>query len=346
MNSTNSSLNTKPFSRNTGRFIIKKNTPPIETKKTFSGPAQPTLKNFIKTKGENPFNPSGENGGLTISKGFGDFEKAQPTLLRKEVEPKKSIIKADNDPEGLVLKAELNMDNYVLKGQYEDLKKKFDLLTRRHEELKLKNRNLEREAQHQNRKNAELSEENNALKERIEELEEENQELLNERQKSTPSSRPMLIEEETKMDDNEMRSLRLAMRYEAENLLMSRLSQLAALQVLYDRSEPAHTNNLDNPENINPDNMTYEELLQLEERMGKVSRGLNIEQIKKIPKSVYHKKSHQHEETCSICFMEVESGAKMRKLPCCHEYHSKCIKQWLLNEKTCPICKKEVPVSE
>jgi len=180
----------------------------------------------------------------------------------------------------------------------------------------------------------------------MEELEDENRGLLSEQRKNAHHSQPMLIEEEAKMDDNELCSLRLAMRFEAENILMNRLSQIAALQMLYERPEHTHTNNLDNPENINPDNMTYEELLQLGERMGKVSRGLNIEEIKKIPKKVCTRKPDQPEETCSICFMEVETGTKIRKLPCCHEYHSKCIKQWLLNEKSCPICKKEVVVSE
>lgn len=349
MNSTNSSMNTKPFSRNGGRFIIKKNTPPIETKKTLTGPSQLTLKNTIKPKTETPFQLTAEN---TISfqpKSSNIFEKAQPALVKRDSDTKKYMAKAENDLETLAPKSEYNMDNYVDKILYEDLRKKYEQLNRKHDELKLKHRNLERDCQHKNRKNTELYEENERLKERLEELENENRVLRNTQQKRQQPNQPMFVEEEeeeAKMGDDELRSLHLAMRYEAENLLMSRLSQLAALQVLYDRSVPANRNDLDNPENINPDNMTYEELLQLEERMGKVSRGLQIEQIKKIPKKVCQKKPNQPEETCSICFMEVEEGAKIRTLSCCHEYHSKCIKQWLLNEKSCPICKKEVIVPE
>jgi hypothetical protein len=37
---------------------------------------------------------------------------------------------------------------------------------------------------------------------------------------------------------------------------------------------------------IDPDNMTYEELLQLEEKMGTVSKGLTEEQIEKLPKTI------------------------------------------------------------
>jgi len=215
-------------------------------------------------------------------------------------------------------------------------------LSKKHDELKLRHRNLEREKQQDKRRNGELLEENSRLREKIQDLEAQNFNLLHPHQNMDSGTHLNSIEE-TKIDDNELYSLRLAMRFEAENLLMNRLSQIAALQMLYERPEPTH--DINNLENINPDNMTYEELLQLEERIGKVSRGLTIEDIKKIPKLVYKKKPHQTEETCSICFTEVEVGVKVRKLPCCHEYHSKCIKQWLVNEKSCPICKKEVVIS-
>lgn len=38
---------------------------------------------------------------------------------------------------------------------------------------------------------------------------------------------------------------------------------------------------------IDPDAMTYEELLQLQENMGSVSKGLTEEQIQKIPTKIY-----------------------------------------------------------
>ena len=38
---------------------------------------------------------------------------------------------------------------------------------------------------------------------------------------------------------------------------------------------------------IDLDNMTYEELLELEEKMGSVSKGLTEEQIKKLPKKIH-----------------------------------------------------------
>ena len=44
-----------------------------------------------------------------------------------------------------------------------------------------------------------------------------------------------------------------------------------------------------------------------------------------------------------ICFENFEKGQKMRNLKRCHhEYHTKCIDQWLQNEKRCPVCNEDV----
>ena len=51
---------------------------------------------------------------------------------------------------------------------------------------------------------------------------------------------------------------------------------------------------------INPDEMTYEELLQLEEKMGKVSKGLSEEQYAQLDKLKASKEDE--EELCSICY--------------------------------------------
>jgi len=97
---------------------------------------------------------------------------------------------------------------------------------------------------------------------------------------------------------------------------------------------------------INLDTMTYEQLLQLEDKIGYVSKGLKPEQIKKIPKSTYTKKIGVKDEDCPICLYEFDDGCSLKALPCssAHKFHSTCIKKWLGSEKTCPICKREVTV--
>lgn len=44
-------------------------------------------------------------------------------------------------------------------------------------------------------------------------------------------------------------------------------------------------------------------------------------------------------EICVICLAEYEPEVTIGKLRCGHEYHSGCIKQWLLRKKNCPMCK-------
>ena len=97
------------------------------------------------------------------------------------------------------------------------------------------------------------------------------------------------------------------------------------------------------PNNPNTDNMTYEELLQLEDRNGKVCKGLTPAQIRGIKEQTWMKKGDTAEDACSICFDNFERLQKVKKLPKCpHEYHSHCIDKWLEGEKRCPICNEPV----
>ncbi|XP_074294623.1 E3 ubiquitin-protein ligase BIG BROTHER-like isoform X1 [Silene latifolia] len=99
-------------------------------------------------------------------------------------------------------------------------------------------------------------------------------------------------------------------------------------------------------DDIDPDNMTYEELLDLGEAVGTQSRGLSEELIKLLPTSRYkaggffsRKKSR---ERCVICLVTYKMGDQQMTLPCKHVYHSKCGRKWLSINKTCPVCNSEV----
>jgi hypothetical protein len=92
----------------------------------------------------------------------------------------------------------------------------------------------------------------------------------------------------------------------------------------------------------NPDRMTYEQLLELEDKVGNVSKGLSKTQIKKIPNVYFSKKHFKNQEKCAICQYEYKETEKVSKLPCLHIFHNDCIKGWLEKNKVCPICKKEI----
>ncbi|XP_010537205.1 PREDICTED: E3 ubiquitin ligase BIG BROTHER-related [Tarenaya hassleriana] len=97
------------------------------------------------------------------------------------------------------------------------------------------------------------------------------------------------------------------------------------------------------PDEIDPDNMTYEELNELEESIGDVSNGLRKKEISRLPSSKFGSETSQRkDEMCSICHTEYKSGDTIKTLPCGHAYHEHCIAEWLAKKKICCVCKAEV----
>ena len=84
-------------------------------------------------------------------------------------------------------------------------------------------------------------------------------------------------------------------------------------------------NGLNNNTSIpNLDEMTYEELLALEDKIGYVNKGYSNEQICKIPIIKYHRTKKENEK-CVICQFDIEEGSNIKKLNCEHFYHDICI---------------------
>jgi len=48
------------------------------------------------------------------------------------------------------------------------------------------------------------------------------------------------------------------------------------------------------------------------------------------------------DSSCAICLCEYEEGEEIRFLHCNHHFHSECVTDWLLMNKTCPYCKREI----
>ena len=91
----------------------------------------------------------------------------------------------------------------------------------------------------------------------------------------------------------------------------------------------------------NPDKMSYEQLLQLEEQVGSVNKGLSKEKIKNIPEKPFHKALFDDNLECIICMENFEENEKVKQLYCGHIFHGHCIDKWLEKEKKCPFCKAE-----
>jgi len=91
----------------------------------------------------------------------------------------------------------------------------------------------------------------------------------------------------------------------------------------------------------NVDNMTYEELLELEEKMGKVSNGLTDDEIKQLKHEKFIKYKYL-EDKCIICQNDFKELETIVALPCKHCFHFPCIKPWITNQHHCPLCKKNI----
>ncbi len=73
-------------------------------------------------------------------------------------------------------------------------------------------------------------------------------------------------------------------------------------------------------------------------------RGLPEAQINNLPVEIFHKENENAEsESCSICIDEYEQNHSLKKLPCGHRFHIKCIDEWLRISNSCPNCKAEIP---
>ncbi|KPA83814.1 hypothetical protein ABB37_02026 [Leptomonas pyrrhocoris] len=103
------------------------------------------------------------------------------------------------------------------------------------------------------------------------------------------------------------------------------------------------------------DDMSYEELLALEERIGNVSKGVPPALLESCMTRV---EAPAPDETCPICQEELNASASdgtgtapppvgadklcVKLVNCPHMFHTACLKQWLAHNKTCPVCKQEV----
>ncbi|XP_010253614.1 PREDICTED: probable E3 ubiquitin-protein ligase HIP1 [Nelumbo nucifera] len=122
-------------------------------------------------------------------------------------------------------------------------------------------------------------------------------------------------------------------RMVSEGLMMVGRSTLYGSRNLFDQHREMR---------LDIDNMTYEELLALGERIGNVSTGLSQDMISKCLIEMIYCSSdeNQDEGTCVICLEEYKNKEEVGTLKNCrHDYHVSCIKKWLSIKNVCPICK-------
>ncbi|TYI56552.1 hypothetical protein E1A91_D11G218700v1 [Gossypium mustelinum] len=92
------------------------------------------------------------------------------------------------------------------------------------------------------------------------------------------------------------------------------------------------------------EHMRLDELLDLEEQIGNVCIGLSEEAILgNLRRRKYQSLTMGpliETEPCCICQEDYANGEELGLLDCGHDFHFNCIKQWLVEKNSCPICRK------
>lgn len=94
---------------------------------------------------------------------------------------------------------------------------------------------------------------------------------------------------------------------------------------------------------VPPEDASYEDLLSWCQR-----REDNFEQ-KMINSTVAERfpvrrcaKTRGIQASCTICLCEYKPRDSIMTLPCFHEFHESCVREWLGNKLVCPICMQDV----
>ncbi|KAL9235874.1 hypothetical protein vseg_010606 [Gypsophila vaccaria] len=147
---------------------------------------------------------------------------------------------------------------------------------------------------------------------------------------------------------NEDRSGRSMLSFESYHMTSEDASTHGRLTpeglMIVDHSSYGSRNILDHHRDmrLDIDNMSYEELLALGERIGSVSTGVCKRELHKcLTETVYCSLDQVQEEgRCVICLDEYQHMDDVGTLKACgHDYHVECIQRWLSMKNSCPICK-------
>ena len=80
--------------------------------------------------------------------------------------------------------------------------------------------------------------------------------------------------------------------------------------------------------------------VNLDQRLIERAKGLTREQISKMQVTVLNydnMKEYREIETCAICLNDFKIKEKTKKLICAHAFHEKCIDNWLMRARECPL---------
>ncbi|CEG37542.1 FOG: Predicted E3 ubiquitin ligase [Plasmopara halstedii] len=162
-----------------------------------------------------------------------------------------------------------------------------------------------------------------------------------------PPSSPN-IQTQPRDDSNEEASLALARYLQHQENVAAH--EEAEARLLHESVEMVYNQGsnlsglLDHHRSIDPDNMSYDELLRLGEVVGDVKkerwRQMAVQVLSSLPT---HRWRRGHNgNTCIICQYEFMPNDQAMTLPCAHVFHEDCVSGWIRENNSCPLCKREI----
>lgn len=79
-----------------------------------------------------------------------------------------------------------------------------------------------------------------------------------------------------------------------------------------------------------------------QERQENQQGGVSDKLVNLLPTYLGSTSRRGHENTCTICLNDFKTTEEVMRLPCFHEFHSQCIRNWLQKSRLCPIDKTDV----
>ncbi|KAJ8484117.1 hypothetical protein OPV22_016620 [Ensete ventricosum] len=67
--------------------------------------------------------------------------------------------------------------------------------------------------------------------------------------------------------------------------------------------------------------------------------------VKELAVVKYERGGDVREESCIICFEELDEGVEVMRMPCKHAFHGGCLTRWLESSHVCPLCRHAIPAS-
>ncbi|KAH8069095.1 ubiquitin-protein transferase [Aureococcus anophagefferens] len=95
--------------------------------------------------------------------------------------------------------------------------------------------------------------------------------------------------------------------------------------------------------NVSPSQMTHDQLMELGDNIGKVSKGAASSAVDALPTCKYCDAADHGAiagDQCAICRMEFEPDDGALRAPCGHAEHAECLDQWLLINRSCPSARR------